>query len=54
MLKHGLQPYLDYAAEDCDIAVAIYSIETGDEIAVSYDLVIDINEFGEMMICVAI
>ena len=54
MLKSALQTYLDAVSEERDIAVIIYSVETGIEIAVSYDLVIDINEFGEMLICTAI
>jgi len=54
MLKHALKTYLDHVPEDLEIAVIIYSIETGVEIAVSYDITIVINEFGEIMLCVAV
>jgi len=54
MLKHVLQSYVDAAACDTDVCVVIHSIETGMEVAVSYDVVVDINEYGELMICVAI
>ena len=54
MLKSILQPYIDVAADVSEICVVVHSIETGEEIAASYDIVVDISEHGELVISIAI
>jgi len=54
MNKNAFQVYVDAAADESEICVVVYSIETGDVIAASYDVVAVISEYGELMICIAI
>ena len=54
MLKKTIQSYIDAACDDMDIGVAVYSIESGEEIAVSYDVVADTNVHGGLMIIISI
>jgi len=54
MFLRNLQAYADTASDSTEIGVAIFSIETGDKIAVTYDVVIDINEYGELIINIAL
>jgi hypothetical protein len=54
MFKCILQSYIDATADDSEICVVVHSIETGEEIAASYDIVADISEYGELMISIAI
>jgi hypothetical protein len=54
MLLNELQTYVDAASDDMDIGVLVRSIETGDEIALTYDVVADISEYGELIISVVV
>jgi hypothetical protein len=54
MTKGDILPYLDAASDNTDIGVTIYSLAGGDEIAVTYDLIVDINEYGEIMIIISL
>jgi len=54
MLLNELQTYVDAASADMDIGVIVRSIETGNEIVVTFDVVADISEYGELMIRVRI
>jgi predicted metal-dependent enzyme (double-stranded beta helix superfamily) len=49
-----LQTYVAAASADREIGVHVYSIDTGDEIALTYDVVADISEYGELLISVAV
>jgi hypothetical protein len=49
-----LQTYIETASGDMDIGVVVHSIENGEEIAVTYDVVADISEYGELMIRVVV
>jgi hypothetical protein len=54
LLASVLTTYVDAASDDWEIGVAIYSGETGEEIAMTFDVVADINEYGELMIRISI
>jgi len=54
MLVRDFQTYIDAISGDREIGVFVHSIETGVEIAGSYDIAVDINEFGELMISIEI
>jgi hypothetical protein len=49
-----LQTYIDAASDDSEIGVVVRSIETGDEIAITFDIVADISEYGELIISVVV
>jgi len=49
-----LQTYVDAASGDSEIGVVVRSIETGDEIALTFDVVADISEYGELMISIVV
>ena len=49
-----LQTYLDASSSDREIGVVVHSIKTGDEIALTFDVVADISEHGELMISVVV
>jgi len=49
-----LQTYIDAASVDMEIGVLVRSIETGGEIALTFDVVADISEYGELIICVVV
>jgi len=50
MLLHDLKNYIDAASDDMEMGVIVFSVESGDEIAVSYDVAVHISEYGELMI----
>ena len=50
MFLHDLMNYIDDDSDDMEIGVAVFSIESGDEIAVTYDIVAYISEYDELMI----
>ena len=54
MLSRDLQAYADDASAGREIGIAVCSIETGEEIAVSYDVAADISECGELIFTIAI
>jgi hypothetical protein len=48
---------LEYACatlEDREIGVTVYSIESGDEVATTFAVTVEISEFGELMLCIDI
>jgi len=49
-----LQTYIDATSADMEIGVLVHSIETGDEIALTFAIVADISEYGELIISVAV
>ena len=49
-----LQTYVNAASADREIGVVVRSIKTGNEIALTFDVVADISEYGELMICVVV
>jgi hypothetical protein len=50
VLLRDFQSYVDAASDNQEICIAIRSIETGEQIAASYDVVADISECGELII----
>lgn len=54
MFKDSFQSYLDAAANNREICVVVYSIESGNKIATNYDVIVDINEYGELLITIAV
>jgi hypothetical protein len=54
MLIRDLQNYVDAAAADVEIGVAVRSIETGEEIATTFDVIAGISEYGGLMISVMV
>lgn len=54
MLKNIFYTYVDAVSDDSDVCVVVRSIETGEEIATTYDVVVDISEYGELMIGISI
>ena len=52
MLKSSLQAYLNDTVDDFDVGVVVCSLDTGEEIALSYDAIIDINDYGEPVIVI--
>jgi len=54
MLVRDLLTYVDVIPDDKEIIVSVYSIETGIEIAGSYAIAVDINEYGELMISIEV
>lgn len=54
MLLAELQTYVDAASSDREIGAVVHSIETGDKIALTFDVVADISEYGELMISVVV
>jgi hypothetical protein len=54
MLIRDFQSYVDAASGDTEICVVVHSIETGEEIAASYDVVADVSEYGELIISIVI
>jgi hypothetical protein len=49
MLVRELMTYLDIVSDDRDVGIAVFSINTGDELAVVFDVAIDISEYGELI-----
>jgi hypothetical protein len=54
MLLRSLKDYADIASDNEEIGVVVYSIYTGDEIATTFDVVADINEYGQLMISIEV
>ena len=54
MLARNFRAYLDAAPDNTEICVAVRSVDTGAEIAVSFDLAVDIDEYGDLMIVIAL
>jgi hypothetical protein len=54
MIKNVFQTYVDAVSDDSEICIVVCSVETGEEIAASYDVVADINEYGELVIRIAV
>jgi hypothetical protein len=50
MLIRDFQDYVYAADDDMEIGVVVRSGETSDKIAITYDLLADINKYGELMI----
>ena len=50
MFLHELQDYIDAAADDMEVCIVVRSLETAKVIAVTYDIVATIGEYGELMI----
>jgi len=51
---HELLAYLDGAPSYDEIGVLIRSIETGDVIDATFDVIVDIDEYGLLMINIAL
>jgi len=49
MLLSSLQAYIDAASDNTEIGISICSYESDEEIALSFDVVADINEHGELI-----
>ena len=49
-----LQTYIDAASADMEIGVLVRSIGTGGEMALTFDVVADISECGELIISVVV
>ena len=54
MLKRDLQMLFDEASDDQVIGIVVCSIESGTVMAVSFDVVADINEYGVLLLCTQI
>jgi hypothetical protein len=54
MLASALQGYVDAMSDGMEIGVVVHSIETGEEIATSFDVVVDISEYGELLLSISI
>jgi len=54
MLKNVFQSFVDEASDNSEICVVVRAIETGIEFATSYDVVLDISEYGELLIMVSV
>jgi hypothetical protein len=54
MFFSDLYGYADAASDDREIGVVVCHAYTGKEVAVSYDVVADVSEHGELMICIAV
>ena len=54
MLASHLSTFVDAASKFDEIGVVVRSIESGNEIAITFDLEIDTNEYGDLLICIAI
>ena len=54
MFVRDLQTYLDAVLDEVEIGIIVYSIETGEVIVLSYAVVADINEYGELMLGIEI
>jgi len=53
MLINNLLTYAA-AADDSEIAIAVYSIETGEEIALSFAVAADFDEYGDLILSIQI
>jgi hypothetical protein len=54
MFISDLQSFIDDAPYGSEIGIVVKSIETGAELFSTYDVVADIDEYGELLICIAI
>jgi hypothetical protein len=54
MFLRDLLVYADTALDGTKIGIALLSIETGRELAVVFDIVADISEYGEWIFRIAV
>jgi hypothetical protein len=54
MFVRDLLAYAVAASDDREMGVSLISIETGDEIALVFDVTADINAYGELILRVAV
>jgi len=54
MLIRSLDAFVESAAKYDAIGVVVQSIDTGDEIAVTFDLEIVVNEYGDLLLYIQI
>jgi hypothetical protein len=54
MLIRDFMRFMEDAPDNQEICVAVSSIETEREIAVTYDIAVDIGEYGEWVLRVAV
>jgi len=54
MLKRSFMAYVAAASDGLDVGVAVRSVETGEEIAMSYDVEAGIGERGELLLTVSV
>ena len=54
MLLADLKTYVDAASADMEIGVLVHSVETGNEIALTFDVLADISEYGELIISIVV
>lgn len=54
MFAHTLRDYAEYACDRSEVGVAVYSVESGRMVALSFDAVADINEYGQLIISIEI
>ena len=50
MFLHELQDYIDAAADDMEVCFIVRATATAKIIAVTYDVIAGIGEYGELMI----
>jgi len=44
-----LQDYIDYASDDMEVCIVVRSLETAKVVGVTYNIVAEIGEYGELM-----
>ena len=49
-----LQNYINVLNGDTEFGILIRSIETGEELVMSYDVIADISEYGELLLSICI
>jgi hypothetical protein len=54
MLIRDFMRFMEDAPDNQEICIAVSSIETEREIAVTYDITVSIGEYGELVLCVAV
>jgi len=54
MLTHDFPAYVDAAADYEEIGILVRSIESGKEIATTFDVVAAINEYGQLIISIVV
>lgn len=54
MFIHDLLSWVAEADDDREIGIAVNSIETGEELATTYDIAADISEYGGLMFWISI
>jgi hypothetical protein len=54
MLLRDLKTYINVASDHQEIGIILYSIKTGCEVATTFDIMVNISEYGELMISIAV